>query len=123
MKDFEKVQECFELLKKNYPNAIGKLGYLETPVGWNKLVTNCAKEIEKAILRLPESRRSEFGALQIKEKFGGLRWYLEFSNPIIEPIREKYEILSRKKCQICGRNGKTINKNDEIVTVCIKHEI
>ena len=84
------MQECFKLLKIKYPNAIGKIWGLETPVGWNKLVTRCAREIEKAILRLPESRRAEFGAIQIKEKFGGLRWYLEFSNPIIEPIREKY---------------------------------
>ena len=122
MNDFEKVQECFETLKRDYPNAIGKLTYLETPIGWMQLITDCAKEIQAAIILLPISQRDKFGAVQIKEKFGGLRWYVNYSHESIDLIIKKYEKLSYKTCQVCGKEGKCINKKGWIATVCTEHE-
>ena len=120
MNDFEKVQECFEILKKDYPNAIGRLGYLEIPIGWMQLVADCAKEIQKAIILLPKSKRDKFGAEQIKEKFGGLRWYPSCSNELTDPIIKKYEALSYKTCQVCGKKGKPVSEKGWISTLCVE---
>ncbi len=120
--DFKKVQECFELLKKNYPNAIGKLGYLETPIGWNELISSCAKEIQEAIVRFPKSKRDQYGALQIKEKFGGLCWSGNYPDDSITSIIKKYEKLSYKTCEVCGKDGKLKTKGGWYDTLCKDHE-
>jgi hypothetical protein len=41
--------------------------------------------------------------MQIKEKFGELRWYDEFSTQDVQDIIDKYEDISRRTCLICGK--------------------
>ena len=43
---------------------------------------------------------------QIKEKFGGLRFYIGAGNDEIHAIISRYESLSYKTCEECGFPGK-----------------
>lgn len=47
---------------------------------------------------------------QIKEKFGGLRFYIGNGSEEIFNIISKYESLSYETCEVCGEPGQ--NRND-----------
>lgn len=47
--------------------------------------------------------------VQIKEKFGELRWYSNFYIEKIEEVIRKYQDLSRRTCVNCGRPARYIS--------------
>lgn len=59
--------------------------------------------------------------LQIKEKFGGLRFYIgEGSSEIFDRIAQA-ENASLATCMVCGKPGRQFGEG-WIVTVCKEHE-
>ncbi len=85
--------------------------------GWYNLIDGlCSKILEVD---------SEVIAVQVKEKFGGLRFYIggvkrEVSEKIYSIIDE-YEELSYKICEICGKVGKLNNEGYWLKTRCNIH--
>ena len=70
------------------------------PSGWKNLIIECCKEI-KPILE-QHDWLDKYRITQIKEKWGGLRWY-DFGAPSeVHNIIYKYELLSEKVCCVCG---------------------
>lgn len=72
--------------------------------GWHQLVVSCDAELA----RLDEG----YSILQIKEKFGGLRFYMEPRESTKDGVREKmreivdgYEAMSLETCEATGRTG------------------
>lgn len=72
--------------------------------GWSELVRACHGELV--------SLDPEYAVLQVKEKFGGLRYYYatthEPSDARAQLMRnavEKYERLSFSVCEKCGESG------------------
>lgn len=59
---------------------------------------------------------------QVKEKFGGLRFYINEGTDEIFDIIEEYCQKSYKICEICGEEGKNINNNGWYKTVCEIHK-
>lgn len=60
---------------------------------------------------------------QVKEKFGGLRFYIgDGSHEIFDRIRQA-EKESYKTCEVCGKAGKTTNQDNAwwIKTLCEEH--
>ena len=63
---------------------------------------------------------------QVKEKFGGLRFYVGGASEEIHKIIRKYEELSYKTCEVCGEHGE-LRKDCGwhgglwYVTMCDKH--
>ena len=55
---------------------------------------------------------------QVKEKFGGLRFYADGSANM--DVIHKYMDLSTKTCEVCGKPGVRRNK-DWIRTLCDEH--
>lgn len=76
--------------------------YLETRDGWDDL-------LKELILKIKElTKPGEFKVLQVKEKFGGLRfYYMQWGsgNPIVENLIEIAESESFEICDICGKPG------------------
>lgn len=70
--------------------------------GWYDLVYNLSAKLEKLILQQPEKDRILFRASQVKEKFGGLRFYMTCSTSEMEYHIEKAECESFKICEECG---------------------
>ena len=79
--------------------------------GWYGLVKNLIEELIAA--------GWDKHIHQIKEKFGGLRFYISEGNNEIYKIIEKYELLSYKTCELCSNEGK-LRKGGWLVTLCDK---
>ena len=72
--------------------------------GWKKAFgIQMCKEIRAALLRQGWKALFKYRIIQIKEKFGELRWYDEFSTQDIQDIISKYEDISRHTCIVCGK--------------------
>lgn len=55
---------------------------------------------------------------QVKEKFGGLRFYVGSATEHIHQMIEEAEAESVKTCELCGRAGKQIDQNGWVTTRC-----
>ena len=61
-----------------------------------------------------------FEATQVKEKFGGLRFYYIGGNGYIEGLTDMAEAMSYHICDVCGAEGKRDSKG-LCATRCDKH--
>lgn len=59
---------------------------------------------------------------QIKEKFGGLRFYINSASDEVHDIISKYEKLSYKTCEICGSTDDVeTGGKGWIQSLCLEH--
>lgn len=72
-------------------------GMMEISEGWYQLIHDLLAE-----LILTDWNRDIH---QIKEKFGGLRFYIGAASQEVHDIIRKYEELSYSTCEICGETG------------------
>lgn len=98
----EVKNKCFDYTKEpcNY----------YVPRGWVPLVEDLVKELN--------SVPAEYKILQIKQKFGYLRVYIDnWSSDDLSDIITKYESRSARICSSCGRDGE-IRSNMYINVLC-----
>lgn len=69
----------------------------EVPVGWHDLVRDTHKQIIKV--------DPEYRIRQIKEKFGGLRFYMSTTTPYIDGAISLAEAVSYTQCEYCGQSS------------------
>lgn len=93
--------------------------------GWADLVW----ELTEKLIECPYN----FKIVQVKSKFAGLRYYLDFydaSNPD-EPVYpapegedlvRKYENLSYQTCEACGELGTQVSHGRWMSTLCPRHD-
>lgn len=84
----------------------------DLPYGWRKAFGLQMVEELDQILR-KANYQNDYRLSQIKEKYGGLRWYdngvpLKIT-PEYDEWLSKYEMLSEQTCIMCGKPGKLIN--------------
>lgn len=91
--------------------------YIETDDGWFNLVKDLSREIEKIAEKVDKVPRIR----QIKQKFGGLRFYVSDSTDEMESIITQFEIKSYHICEVCGEKGEVTNYG-YIKTLCEKHQ-
>lgn len=73
---------------------------IECGKGWLALITECHERLYAI--------DKEYDILQIKEKFGGLRYYFHSNHRdknIMQAIVDEYERRSLETCEICGQPG------------------
>jgi len=83
--------------------------------GWFKLIDNLCKDI------LKYKEGNKVIVVQVKEKFGGLRFYTEGTSDEIYELIRKAEEDSYNICEICGEPGKNREVKMWYKTVCDKH--
>jgi len=89
------------------------------PEGWHDLVIELNNELE--------SIDPNYTLHQVKEKFGGLRYYIDYAaiddekREQVIGIIDKYEIKSYKVCDVCGGSGKQEVKKGYVRTRCQDH--
>ena len=93
-----------------YPIAFG----FECGDGWYELLDNLMDEIQKIDIDKSVSVH------QVKEKFGGLRFYIGSGNDEVYRLIGEAEDKSYKICEVCGKPGKT-NKSGWLRTSCEEH--
>lgn len=81
--------------------------------GWLQLLHDCIEELLKA--------GWDKQVTQIKEKFGGLRFYIGGGTEEIHAIISKYEELSYKTCEVCGAEGRLHVDYGWYRTLCDNH--
>jgi len=82
--------------------------------GWLELVKNLIEELIAA--------GWDKQICQVKEKFGGLRFYTNSLNDECHEIVSKYEKLSYETCEVCENKGEQ-RGGRWIKTLCSKHYI
>lgn len=81
--------------------------------GWLPLLKSCMDDL----LKVGWDRRF----FQIKEKFGGLRFYLSEYNDELSKIIDFYERESVKICEVCGQKGEKRTDISWYKTLCDEH--
>ena len=72
--------------------------------GWYDIIYRLCERIEPLVAALAD-RASDFQIVQVKEKLGGLRFYVEGSNDEIEAAIHSASELSILTCEVCGNPG------------------
>ena len=85
---------------------------LECGRGWDKLVWELVNNLK--------AHGWNMDAKQIKEKFGGLRFYIGDSNDILDKLINEAEIKSYTICETCGEPG-TLRQKGWWKTLCDTH--
>jgi len=91
--------------------------------GWYSLIDtmcgNIKNQMDNANRNKPEEEHVVCEATQVKEKFGGLRFYVQGSDEFIDGIIDLAESMSYRICSQCG-NASAQNKNKRgwIYTLC-----
>lgn len=78
--------------------------------GWFNLLYQLSKEIVKSD---PEAK-----ALQVKEKYGTLRFYCTYYSESSEEAIDKAEKLSEITCEDCGKPGSLHHRGSWLRTLC-----
>jgi hypothetical protein len=115
--EFEKYLESIGGLENGfYPDKppIKNAYFFAVSDGWIPLVQ---KLIEEAIEAGWDKQ-----VCQVKEKFGGLRFYINSANDEVFDIISKYEKLSYETCDVCGEKGE-LRKGSWLLTLCEKHHL
>lgn len=85
--------------------------------GWEPLIRALSAKLEAAIAALPEADQPNYKAMQVKEKFGTLRFYLTMGSDEMFAACDEAEAHSAETCEGCGQLGKR-RGGGWIVTEC-----
>lgn len=66
------------------------------------------EELKQTLVKI--NYLDEYKLMQVKEKFGSLRWYDNGRSNEMNDVIAKYEDLSEKTCGFCGEKAKYISK-------------
>ena len=96
---------------------------IETDDGWFGLVYNLCKDIREYFTKTDKRHKipEEFYVTQIKEKFGGLRFYITYAPKEVHDMIHKAEDDSLTICEKCGKSGILRNDFHWWLTLCEQH--
>lgn len=104
----------WEVLREWCPKLYKEGMIFECGIGWYKLVHDLSLKIEKILEReaenshLHEGEENEYVemfAIQVKEKYGTLRFYMSCETDEISALIHDAEALSCKTCEVCSDPG------------------
>jgi hypothetical protein len=134
-------KEWYDDLIQKYPRIFKKINYVECGRGWHKLLHNLCAVLDNHISNIeyrvnnPDSPGNKYyndafktkeqldsiTAVQVKEKFGGLRFYVSATDEYMNGAIFMAEKMSHYICDVCGEFGTTKQIGGWYVTVCQKH--
>lgn len=85
--------------------------------GWFNLIYELCEGIQKVLDKESHEFVEGFYPIQIKEKYGGLRFYTSYGNDEIFDLIEKAEQKSYGICERCGKAGE-VRPGGWIMTLC-----
>ena len=80
--------------------------YFECGDGWADLLVKLCQNIQAHLNTLPKNVAAEIVALQVKEKYGTLRFYVSHYDDTIESLIADASKKSGDTCEQCGKTGK-----------------
>jgi hypothetical protein len=88
-------------------------GFFAVSSGWNGLI----KELIEDIVVIGWDKQ----VCQVKEKFGGLRFYINSASKEVHDRISEAENLSYSVCEICGNPGELRSDRRWMLTLCDTH--
>jgi len=87
--------------------------------GWYNILYRLSTKIKSIVSSMPGEGvdPKEYCACQVKEKFGGLRFYMHKSTTEIKEAIHEAEEEAARTCETCGKPG-TLNEGDWWMTLC-----
>lgn len=98
-------------LVAKYPEVYAQDFYFQCNDGWFKIVDELSAKLAKLGVQV----------VQVKEKFGGLRVYLDVTAPGAYELIHEAEQKSFVTCEFCGEPGKLGKSGYWQSTLCDKH--
>ena len=106
-------------LHKEFPELYKYKLSFEHNDGWYDIIYNLSKKIYD----ICKEKGYEIPiAMQVKEKFGTLRFYIDSGYGEIYDAIDKAEKLSEITCEVCGEPGITRDNHGWYTTLCDKHQ-
>ena len=106
-----KYSKILSVHDENIGNSPVSAYGIECEDGWFDLIDTLCKNIQSyvdwKIKDMPTEDAEQFqpAALQIKSKFGGLRFYYSGGDELIAGMVRMAESMSFKICEMCGNSG------------------
>lgn len=116
-------QELEDIIVKNHPLMFPNQDFgIQCGDGWFDLIETLCSNIQSYIDNNKERDPSikQVEVLQIKEKFGSLRFYASGGNATTGGMIWFAESMSTKICEVCGKPGKRIG-GGWVRTLCEEH--
>jgi len=88
-----------------YPELFTHTHHIGVGKGWEHILSTLLSVIDHHVSNLPEELKGQIYIVQIKEKFGGLRFYMNHETPFINGAITFAERLSESTCEDCGAPG------------------
>ena len=109
-----------EILLQKYPKLLDGLREIECADGWFNLLDCLCSNIQHYLeYNVKSEEKNKCRVLQIKEKFGGLRFYVYGADDVIRGMISFAESMSHKLCELCGNSDSdTENFRGWIRTLC-----
>jgi hypothetical protein len=112
------------ILTQSYPKLFKHLQPNEIACkdGWIYLIDKLSAIIENEINYLPKDIQTEIYVVQIKQKLGGLRFYMNQYTDTITGAINLAEHMSYSICEICGKcSASPKSIRHYITTLCDEH--
>ena len=95
---------------------------IDTGDGWYQIIDDLCAKI-KAYVNEQRVKYPKFTveAIQVKEKFGVLRFYIDYGDDYIYNLITEATEKSRKTCDVCGEPGNLATYNHWWMTLCKTH--
>jgi hypothetical protein len=99
-------------------NRVGKKRWDGIDKEWNKIVTE--EDVDEAKAQMEEEEAKIPIVIQVKEKYGGLRFYVNGATDEQYALIRFAESMSYRTCEVCGDRGRS-NSGGWITVRCKKH--
>lgn len=102
--------KSLDQLHADFPDLFQDI-YFECGPGWYDLLNELSQKLTEIIKKHPKIDGCRMYATQVKEKYGGLRFYMSCSTDEMSNIIDEYEKKSLKTCEVCGKPGEFLDVN------------
>lgn len=120
----ERSQELVALFPDLFSDVYHKLPYamfgFECGDGWFELLKDLILDLKQIVPIWKEGDEYHYNVAQVKEKYGTLRFYMNFETEAMTHLIREAEKRSAQACEECGDSGELWQKGMWIYTRCEK---
>lgn len=125
MTDENTYQAFVDEMHLKYPKMFsGSYGGFEIGEGWYQIIRALCSDIQAHINWRNKENADEVEQVvveQIKEKFGGLRFYYTGGDSTIDGMVTIAEAWAEHTCEVCGNRGSNRSVGGWLTTLCDTH--
>jgi hypothetical protein len=112
------IEKYQHLFTKDEKRPLAKFKNFECSIGWYKILEHLISHIDHYFKHKYKGVPPEFSILQVKEKFGGLRVYIQGGDDVVYELIRFTEGLALNTCEFCGSNQNIKHSRGYMSTAC-----